>query len=310
MNKYDLILAAATAQRDGDLLKAERLLGLALKEDQTDVNALWRMGLVRWQLWRNFDEAYSLLLEAIRSAPDFDPPRRVLYAICREAMDQKDEHDWLLSRLAAAGYAPRWVVDLGAFSGTWTRRAVRHFPDARHLMVEANPAMKETLVAEAGSLTAPVDIAMTMIGREKAAARDFFQNGLGSSAFEENSGVFEYASRISVPVTTLEDLFAERSVAGPTFLKMDVQGAELEVLEGAGRALDQVSLVLCEVNVVPSYKGCPQIDEIIAFLRGHGFSAYDIIEPKRGKNGRLLQIDLAYMQESSGLAFTGLVEFG
>jgi FkbM family methyltransferase len=57
------------------------------------------------------------------------------------------------------------------------------------------------------------------------------------------------AECVQVPVRTLDSLVEETALPGPYFLKLDVQGAELEVLAGARRTLTDTSVVLVETAV-------------------------------------------------------------
>ncbi len=68
------------------------------------------------------------------------------------------------------------------------------------------------------------------------------------------------------------DAFVEEEHIGPVdFIKMDIQGAELEVLEGAPRVLQNVLAIICEVEFVPLYKEQPLFGEVDAYLRSQGF---------------------------------------
>ncbi len=55
------------------------------------------------------------------------------------------------------------------------------------------------------------------------------------------------------------------------FLKLDVQGAELDVLKGAGDLLKDTLVILTEVEFLPLYKGQPLFADVDTFLRGAGF---------------------------------------
>lgn len=61
------------------------------------------------------------------------------------------------------------------------------------------------------------------------------------------------------------------------FLKMDVQGAELDVLNGAGTSLDRAVAVVTEVIFQPLYKGQPLAEDIMAKLRCSGFELYRLL---------------------------------
>ncbi len=75
----------------------------------------------------------------------------------------------------------------------------------------------------------------------------------------------------------MDDLVDSGQMSIPTLLKMDVQGYELEVLKGAERTLESVEAVLAEVSFYPFADGLPTVEEIIIWLREHGFAWYDVM---------------------------------
>lgn len=65
------------------------------------------------------------------------------------------------------------------------------------------------------------------------------------------------------------------------FLKMDIQGAELMVLENAGTALDQCVAIQLEASFVALYEDQPSFGEIDLWMRGHGFLPHSFTHVKR-----------------------------
>lgn len=55
------------------------------------------------------------------------------------------------------------------------------------------------------------------------------------------------------------------------FIHMDVQGAELKVLEGMGGILDTVQAVWLEVENVELYRGQPLKGDVHTYMEAHGF---------------------------------------
>jgi protein O-GlcNAc transferase len=55
------------------------------------------------------------------------------------------------------------------------------------------------------------------------------------------------------------------------FLKLDVQGAELMIMENASKVLDSASVIQCEVEFIELYEGQPLHADIDSFLRSQGF---------------------------------------
>ncbi len=48
----------------------------------------------------------------------------------------------LFTNLKAAGFSPKHIVDVGANHGTWTREALKHFPDAYYTLIEPQNWLK------------------------------------------------------------------------------------------------------------------------------------------------------------------------
>lgn len=57
-----------------------------------------------------------------------------------------------------------------------------------------------------------------------------------------------------------------------TYLKMDTQGWDLEVLKGAKRSLDHIAALQTEVTVRPIYEEMPVMQESLAAITGYGFA--------------------------------------
>ena len=77
-----------------------------------------------------------------------------------------------------------------------------------------------------------------------------------------------------VQFTTLDDWCAEEGVAVVDAIKLDVQGAELEILNGAERVLASVRAVELETCFNPLFVGTPLFGEVDAFMRARGFALW------------------------------------
>lgn len=80
--------------------------------------------------------------------------------------------------------------------------------------------------------------------------------------------LMQVEQRMQVQTHRLDDL---EEAAGTDFLKLDVQGAELMILENARDCLKSVSVIQCEVEFVELYAGQPLMADVDAFLRSQGF---------------------------------------
>ena len=74
--------------------------------------------------------------------------------------------------------------------------------------------------------------------------------------------------RVEVPCVTLDDLLAERSFGIPALVKIDAEGAELEILRGGVRLVTETSAVL-----VVEFTDAEVVEEARSLLPGHTFEA-------------------------------------
>jgi FkbM family methyltransferase len=81
--------------------------------------------------------------------------------------------------------------------------------------------------------------------------------------------LMQVVERVHMRTRRLDDL---PEVAPVDFLKLDVQGAELLVLDHGRETLRNVSILQCEVEFLELYEGQPLFADVDAFLRSQGFA--------------------------------------
>jgi FkbM family methyltransferase len=85
--------------------------------------------------------------------------------------------------------------------------------------------------------------------------------------------------RVTVQARAVDDLIANDQIPPPSFLKIDVQGMEAEVFQGASGALaNSVVGIRTEVSFVQLYEGQPLFTDIDLILRRYGFLPMQYIE--------------------------------
>lgn len=88
---------------------------------------------------------------------------------------------------------------------------------------------------------------------------------------------------ISVPSTTLDDFCTFNGIERIDILKMDAEGAEMKILQGAKKLLSSaaIQLIYTEVSLVPLYERQPLLHDLTDHLLHydyHLFNVYDIVE--------------------------------
>jgi FkbM family methyltransferase len=101
---------------------------------------------------------------------------------------------------------------------------------------------------------------------------------------------------IDVRSETLDDLCANAGVAQVDLLALDVQGAELIVLQGATRLLAQrrIKWIVVEMCFVPVYEGQATVGALALFLERAGFEVRDFYNFAYSEDGQLLWGDAVY----------------
>ena len=98
---------------------------------------------------------------------------------------------------------------------------------------------------------------------------------LFTSIGASRNGNFEVLGTTEVTTKRLDDI---EEITACDFLKIDVQGAELDVLEGAVRTLARTAVVELEVEFVPLYEGQPLFAELDGFMRRNGFLLHRLVD--------------------------------
>ncbi len=91
--------------------------------------------------------------------------------------------------------------------------------------------------------------------------------------FEHLADCVQVARTHQVQTKRLDDI---PETAGCDFLKVDVQGAELMVFDGAPGALQSAVIIDVEADFIALYKNQPLFADVDAFLRAHGFSLHQL----------------------------------
>jgi FkbM family methyltransferase len=205
-------------------------------------------------------------------------------------------HEQTLRRLAALGFAPEVIYDIGAFYGYWTKSAKKVFPAAQYVLFEANAdnAAKLTDSGERffiAALTADE-------GAEKTFYLPKHAVGTGASFYREQSEHYTGDNLRAVTVTTrrLDALVAEHGLPAPDLIKLDVQGAELDVLAGARDMLAHTSALIAELSLLAHNERAPLIADVIGGIDRLGFRCADICDVLKGADGGVMQVDMLFVK--------------
>ena len=188
---------------------------------------------------------------------------------------------------------PRKVLDIGAHIGSFTQQVLRFNPDAKVIMIEANPNCEPYL----SKLNIPYQ--MVALSKEKGEAELYVEKvneiGTGASLYRENTEYYadDKFDTVKVQTEALDSLnyFEDEFI---DLVKLDVQGAEYDILEGGRKTILRSGHVLIEVSLLEYNLGAPQIEHIVNKMKEYGFVIEDILDYQRSSENILFQLDLLF----------------
>ena len=191
------------------------------------------------------------------------------------------------------------VLDVGANTGQFGQALRQARFTGRILSVEPLSSAYEALAARAADDGAWDTERAAISDSVGTVTMNVSGNSVSSSvlpmldAHADAAPSSRYVSTEQVPATTVDELVRRNGlIAETTLLKIDVQGYEKAVLDGASATLPRIGGVKTELSLVPLYDGQALFTDIVAYLAGYGLDLWDV-EPGFAdpKTRRLLQLD-------------------
>lgn len=106
------------------------------------------------------------------------------------------------------------------------------------------------------------------------------------------------AEALDVKVDTLDNIFADKNPEQKILLKIDVQGFEGEVIDGAPKMLAAASIVIIEMSFVKLYKNLPLFHDIYSKMYSHGFKFRgNLAQMLHPVTGEVVQVDAIFIKE-------------
>ncbi len=205
--------------------------------------------------------------------------------------------DSRLKNLRNAGFNCLGAVDVGAFHGDWTR-SLRQVWNVPVIAVEPQPgciAVLGKLASDDKSI--PIYFETCALGREVGFA-NFHVEETNSRIAEPEDSIS--SSIIEVPISTLQKVLAAHD-GTYNLLKVDVQGFELEVLEGAADTLSQFEVIILEVSII-RIGPVPTFYEVMQYMDSKGYRLYDFLPMYyRPLDNALWQGDAFFVRNDSSL---------
>lgn len=216
-----------------------------------------------------------------------------------EPVPQRNSLQGVLGQVRRVGFTPGTVIDVGAAFGIFTRECHKIFPDAHYLLVEPIEEYLPVLSKVVNALSHATNVTAVVAANDGSTFLNVHHDLVGSSLYREvEEGTDVDGVRREVRAITLDRLVDEQNASLPFLIKIDVQGAELDVLAGAQKTLAGTEYVLLEVSLFNFFHQGPVFCDVVAYMKSKGYVPYDIYGLQyRPLDGALSQIDIAFVQE-------------
>jgi len=183
-------------------------------------------------------------------------------------------------QLKVEGFQPSVIYDIGSCVLHWTDPMKTYiWPEAKYFCFEAMDEVEELYKREG------VEYYLGVLGNVDNKEVDFYQNTFhpgGNSYYRENVSVnknaldfFPDESKVKKIMMTLDTVCKNKPK--PDIVKMDVQGAELDVLRGAHRTISKAQYILLEAQHVDYNKGAPKFDQVRDYMSQLGFELERVV---------------------------------
>ena len=230
------------------------------------------------------------LVQKIFSAMGLEVRRKQPAQVLRATMSGS------LRQLSKLGFKPATLIDVGVAYDT--AELYRAFPDAAILLIEPLIEFESSLQKICASRNASYVLAAAG-EKPGTAVLNVHADMVGSSLLSEIEGKSIDGAPRSVPDVAIDQVVAERNLQGPYLMKVDVQGAELHVLAGATRTLQETEAVILEVSLFGMVIGSPRFFDVVERMKQYGFVAYDSCGfLYRPLDDALCQVDMLFVREN------------
>jgi FkbM family methyltransferase len=191
-------------------------------------------------------------------------------------------------------YTPKFIIDVGAHVGDFATNCKRIWPNADIHLFEANPNARDIL----DRLGYKYNIALLSdsVGDEYTYyMTDKWVLSTGNSIFKENTSEFDdsHLMTLTLKSDTLDNILGD--VEFVDILKLDTQGSEIKILNGASNIIQKTKYIVIECSVFEYNLGGCKIGDVFQYMNENGFQLKDVLDINYLQDGVLLnQMDLLF----------------
>jgi FkbM family methyltransferase len=203
------------------------------------------------------------------------------------------------TNILTMGFTPKHIVDIGANHGTWTREALKYFPEAHYTLLEPQKWLKKSFqdilntnpkvrFYPVGAGKNEGSFQFTIVDRDDSCSFRYTQEESKTAGFKQ----------IEIPVVTLNKLLTDSNKPIPDIIKIDAEGLDLEVLRGASNFFGKTEIFMVEAGVVNKIFDNSFL-KVINFMDENNYRLFDITDINRPFKPKVLWlVELVFIKKN------------
>lgn len=216
--------------------------------------------------------------------------------IYKNVLDKNFLLENLIAIIKNSGFQPTLIIDIGANHGTWSRVWKARFPEAMFVLVEPQEWLKPTFSDLLDDKTVFLPIGA---GKENGTVkftinpeRDDSSTFALSSSEAESRGF----KQIDVKIKTLNTIIKELGNRIPEIVKIDAEGIDIDVLEGASELFGKTEMFFVEASFNSTFKQT-ELNIVVDYMNRKGYRAFEITDINRPfSNNVLWLVEIAFIK--------------
>ena len=189
-------------------------------------------------------------------------------------------HIEYLLKLKNMGFEPKVIYDIGSNVLHWTSIAKIIWPNAVIILFEAYPLLE--------ILYGDYNYHIGCLSDTDNKVVKFYHNECnpgGNSYYKENSEYFTDNKYIEMKTSTLDGVVKQKKFPLPDLVKIDVQGAEIDILHGGINTIGNAQRLILELQTVEYNKGAKLVNESLPIIESMGWKCEDPLFCNNGPDG-------------------------
>lgn len=217
--------------------------------------------------------------------------------------DYRSEKNTLLNvffeNLKLMNFEPKHIIDIGANHGTWTRETLKYFPNANYTLVEPQEWLKPSLQ---DLLDANPKISFSAVGAGSKSGSFKFtivdRDDSCSFRYSEEEAIANGYKQVEIPIVTLNELVQNNpNLPFPDLVKIDAEGLDIDVLEGASDLFGKTEVFLVEAAIFNKVFENSLL-EMVNYMDKKGYRLFEITDLNRPFTPNVLWlVELAFIKK-------------